>query len=809
MKNIFAKFQEYVKKPKRNVFDLTFRNNLTLKFGELAPVFCKEVIPGDSFKIDTKFGLMLMPMKFPVQTPMKAYVHYFYVRNRNTWKDWQDFIGGTKENLVLPYVQPVDKKKFYRVGGLADYLGVPNTLYSDDRIEEEHNITLVGANQSFVNADSDTTYYWSPFVTSQYATYEFLHYPLLSDLQTFLYNGEGASVIIDGIAQNAASYLVGTRSRGYFSQLDPNRLPNPYNAVTTYNDAADFDSLSGADMRITPWQYLATFERNDTVMTRSLVFNFGFYDEFEYSNGFPHLPCILVYRDSDGVITDVKGIILSGEVVSSELVAPVITTPIPLVYLNKVRYTIGGGTLANYDFINIMPENASSVDVLFIPMYAQQVVENADSIDNYLSNTLESASYSLSFGSQNTTDVIGDGSYTTTPYDSEIHLSALPFRAYESIYNAYYRNPQNNPFILNGVPEYNRYITNNNGGADNTQYDLYFRNWEYDFLTSAVQSPQQGIAPLVGMSVTGEATFQDEEGNTFYAQAILNDSGEITGWQSHSSNMPVGSLRLLMDMAGTGISINDLRNVNAFQRFLENNIRHGLKYRDQIMSHFGVKVRYDELDMPEFIGGCSAEMEVYKVSQTSNSGDTPLGSFVGQAQVKKQFGHSVTHYCDEHGYIIGIMSIVPVPVYSQLLPKHFIKFNQLDYFFPEFGHIGYQPILQKEVSPLQTFYAEHDLNKVFGYNRAWYEYLASTDEVHAQFRTTMRDFIMNRTFKGEPELSEEFLVVDPDQLNDVFLAGTDDDDLYAPESDKIIGSLLFKVSAKRPIPLFGIPKLEG
>lgn len=110
---------------------------------------------------------------------------------------------------------------------------------------------------------------------------------------------------------------------------------------------------------------------------------------------------------------------------------------------------------------------------------------------------------------------------------------------------------------------------------------------------------------------------------------------------------------------------------------------------------------------------------------------------------------------------------------------------------------------------MQTFYDGGDLNKVFGYQRAWYDYLASTDEVHSQFRTTMRDFIMNRTFESEPELGEEFLLVDPNQLNDVFLAGTADDDLYAPEADKIIGSILFNVSAKRPIPLFGIPRLEA
>jgi hypothetical protein len=68
---------------KRNTFDLSFSNNLSLKFGKLTPVMCKEVVPGDSFEIDANFGLRLMPTLFPVQSRMRADLHFFYVRNRN------------------------------------------------------------------------------------------------------------------------------------------------------------------------------------------------------------------------------------------------------------------------------------------------------------------------------------------------------------------------------------------------------------------------------------------------------------------------------------------------------------------------------------------------------------------------------------------------------------------------------------------------------------------------------------------------------------------------------------------------------
>lgn len=793
MKNIFAKFQNYVKKPNRNVFDLTFRNNLTLKFGELTPVFCKEVVPGDSFKIDTQFGLMLMPMKFPVQTPMKAYVHYFYVRNRTLWKDWMDFIGGTKENLVLPYVQPLDKKKFYRVGGLADYLGVPNTLYSSELPNTGYfNSVFMLGQPNVLNSSSYIASYQTGTSTLRNL---YVNQGEFFDSSVISFTGMSAndSSITD---VTIAGEVVGKDVANSVVTIDRYVYASLYEQQLEYSGAINQQSNNTA---FRPMQYLGDYPVLEQNLLVKLTPSYYWEHPFRASYGSATIESArnfyLIAYDSSNKYVSVAYVPNVSNTIDSQN-RRVFEVNVDSTIIDKfnmagaVRFKLG--LIAPYYSQTAQDANGygyATSGTNFIPVFGDSAVDSDVVIET-------SGSVSIS-------------DLESTPYDSSIHLNALPFRAYEAIYNAYYRNAQNNPFILNGVPEYNKYITNNEGGADNTQYDLYFRNWEYDFLTSAVQSPQQGVAPLVGMSVTGEASFVDENGNTYYAQAILDDDGNITGWQSHSSDMPVGSLRMLMNMAGTGISINDLRNVNAFQRFLENNIRHGLKYRDQIMSHFGVKVRFDELDMPEFIGGVSGEMEVYKVTQTSNSGETPLGSFVGQAQIKKYSNHSVTHYCDEHGFIIGIMSVVPVPVYSQLLPKVFTKSSQLDYFFPEFGHIGYQPILQKEVSPLQTFYSGSDLNKVFGYQRAWYDYLASTDEVHSQFRTTMRDFIMNRTFEDEPELGEEFLLVDPNQLNDVFLAGTDDNNLYAPEADKIIGSLLFNVSAKRPIPMFGIPKLEA
>ncbi|WP_354667230.1 major capsid protein [uncultured Duncaniella sp.] len=87
MPNPFGKDGGPVNSVPRNTFDLSFQNNLTLPFGALVPCFCKETLPGDSFRIDTTFGLRFMPTAFPLQTRIRADVHFFYVRNRNLWKD--------------------------------------------------------------------------------------------------------------------------------------------------------------------------------------------------------------------------------------------------------------------------------------------------------------------------------------------------------------------------------------------------------------------------------------------------------------------------------------------------------------------------------------------------------------------------------------------------------------------------------------------------------------------------------------------------------------------------------------------------
>ena len=63
-------------------------------------------------------------------------------------------------------------------------------------------------------------------------------------------------------------------------------------------------------------------------------------------------------------------------------------------------------------------------------------------------------------------------SHDTVDHPKNAHLLAYRFRAYESVYNAYYRDIRNNPFIVNGRPVYNKWLPNMKGGADTTLHEL-------------------------------------------------------------------------------------------------------------------------------------------------------------------------------------------------------------------------------------------------------------------------------------------------------------------------------------------------
>lgn len=90
-----------------NRFDLSFDRIGTFKMGKLYPIICKEMLPGDRFRVRTDSLVRTMPLSSPAFGRLRMYIHYFFVPNRLVWDNWEDFITGGEsgeDTHVPPYL---------------------------------------------------------------------------------------------------------------------------------------------------------------------------------------------------------------------------------------------------------------------------------------------------------------------------------------------------------------------------------------------------------------------------------------------------------------------------------------------------------------------------------------------------------------------------------------------------------------------------------------------------------------------------------------------------------------------------------
>lgn len=724
-----------------NSFDWSHVNNLTTNFGRITPVFCELVPAKGSLRINPEFGLELMPMVFPVQTRMFARLNFFKVTLRSMWEDYSDFISNFRDDLEEPYINcsEITFPKMFKTGSLGDYLGMPT--------RKSYYVSSTFASSTVTSGPEGKPISLIP-----------LSYSWDSVVSSLSFNKPLAS--IPGIYYDKTYPEASTVLIRYSTPLKIQRYANANFRCSILNNTKRDYVAHGLLIGIAP----------GNTIVHTWDFN------------------IPVDSKSDSVQVDIP----LGNMISTF-----------------------GNMAADQDGISFF-----------------MLLKSAD--------LPSSSNLAASACAVYDTPADSEITYSEFPFKSQrAGTSAYPkilayrFRAYESAYNAYYRDIRNNPFIVNGRPVYNKWLPNMKGGADDTLYELHQCNWERDFLTTAVPNPQQGVnAPLVGLtvgdvvtrsedgtySVQKQTVLVDEDGSKYGVSYKVSEDGErLVGvdYDPVSEKTPVTAINSYAELAalateqGSGFTIETLRYVNAYQKFLELNMRKGFSYKQIMQGRWDIDIRFDELLMPEFIGGISRELSMRTVEQTvdQQGADSQgqyaeaLGSKTGIAGVYGNTSNNIEVFCDEESYVIGLLTVTPVPIYTQLLPKDFTYNGLLDHYQPEFDRIGFQPVTYKELCPLNFDISNiEDINKTFGYQRPWYEYVAKYDNAHGLFRTDMKNFIMHRTFSGLPQLGRQFLLVDPDAVNQVFSV--------TEYTDKIFGYVKFNATARLPISRVAIPRLD-
>ena len=112
----------------RSSFAIQTTHKTTFDAGYLVPIFCDEVLPGDTFNLRmTAFARLATPL-YPVMDNLYMDTFFFFVPNRLVWNNWQKFMGeqtdpGDSIDYTIP--QCPTPTGGYAIGSLQDYMGLP------------------------------------------------------------------------------------------------------------------------------------------------------------------------------------------------------------------------------------------------------------------------------------------------------------------------------------------------------------------------------------------------------------------------------------------------------------------------------------------------------------------------------------------------------------------------------------------------------------------------------------------------------------------------------------------------------------
>lgn len=383
-------------------------------------------------------------------------------------------------------------------------------------------------------------------------------------------------------------------------------------------------------------------------------------------------------------------------------------------------------------------------------------------------------------------------------------VSALPFRAYNKIFDDWYRDQ--NVASAEGIA-----VGIGDGPDTVSWYDIYKSFKKHDYFTSSLPDVQKGDATQVAL--TGMATVLTDaaltEFPTVWSTADeLNHRLDFDSTHVNIATTQTGEpLKVdFDDDAATitaGMDLNALRYGLAIQRLLEQRARGGTRYVEVIKNEFGVTSPDFRLQRAEYLGGGKSYINVSAIANTTDTDSTVSAGGadiyqgelkgIGSGRVRGNFIKSFT----EHGYVIGIIRARGELTYFQGVDKHWSYSSEYDFYRPVLANIGEQPILNKELYVTGT--ATDD--NVFAYQEPWAEMRYKKSEVVGLFNPdatgALSHWHLAEDFSTTPTYNTTFMRDNTPMSRVKSMSSVPD----------FAADIWIELTCARPLPVYSIPSI--
>lgn len=346
----------------------------------------------------------------------------------------------------------------------------------------------------------------------------------------------------------------------------------------------------------------------------------------------------------------------------------------------------------------------------------------------------------------------------------------LPFRAYNLIWNEWFRDEN----LQNRVP-----VPLGDGPDNPADFVLKRRGKRKDYFTSALPFLQKGPAatmplgtdtPVHGIGymyqtidrpgaltdmATSQMGYPDLQWTETYRQMHNSSDTDKGLWIYGPQNAIGGDPASWLFVEGEkvedeyypkiyaslstaiGPTINEVRQAFQIQRFLEKDARGGTRYIELILSHFGVRSSDARLQRPELLGTGRTMININPIAQTSGAitgeaveSATPQGNVAAYATAGARAGFVKSF--EEHGYVIGLVSVRADLNYQYGLHKMWTRSTRFDFYWPVFAHLGEQAVSDQE---LFCTGVPGNRQATFGYQERYAEYRYKPSQITGKFRS--------------------------------------------------------------------------